>query len=61
MELHEVMSRAQKELESAKRNLSIAQARNAPEPDIRNLEKKIEYRQEIVTMLAGINGSEESA
>lgn len=55
MELHEVKRRANKELESAKRNLTVARDRNSPEQDILNLENKLAYRQAIVELLDNFN------
>jgi hypothetical protein len=55
VELHEVKRRANKELESAKRNLTVARDRNSPEQDILNLENKLAYRQAIVELLDNFN------
>lgn len=52
MELDEVISRATKDLMVTNRNLEIAKRRNAPERDIENLEKKVEYRKAIVDIIA---------
>ena len=60
MEMEEVMRRARKELESAKRNLATAKERNAPALDIQNLEKKVDFRQTVLSVLSGYaNGGDE--
>lgn len=42
MQLSEIIRQAEKELQTATRNLDMAKRRGAPEQDVRNLEKKVE-------------------
>lgn len=51
MELSEIIRRAEKELQTATRNLDMAKRRGALEQDVRNLEAKAEYRKKIVGIL----------
>ena len=56
MELSEIIRRAEKELQTATRNLETANRRGAPEQDVRNLEAKVEYRHFVVWILQEMNG-----
>lgn len=51
MELSEIIRRAEKELQTATRNLDMAKRRGALEQDVRNLEAKVEYRKKIIGIL----------
>ena len=51
MERSEIISRAEKELATAMRNLERAHQRGAPEQDVRNLEDKVIYRYFVVALL----------
>lgn len=51
MQLSEIIRRAEKELQTATRNLETAKRRGAPEQAVRNLEAKAEYKKSVVNMV----------
>lgn len=51
MQLSEIIRRAEKELDTATRNLETVKRRGAPEQDVRNLEAKVEYRKAVLEIL----------
>lgn len=51
MQLSEIIRQAEKELQTATRNLDMAKRRGAPEQDVRNLETKVEYKKSVVNMI----------
>lgn len=51
MNIKEIIRRAEKELQTATRNLETAKRRGAPEQDVRNLEAKVEYRKFVFDIL----------
>lgn len=51
MQLSEIIRQAEKELQTATRNLDMAKRRGAPEQDVRNLEAKVEYRKAVLDIL----------
>lgn len=53
MQLSEIIRQAEKELQTATRNLDMAKRRSAPEQDVRNLEAKVEYRKSVLDILKG--------
>lgn len=53
MQLSEIIRQAEKELQTATRNLDMAKRRGAPEQDVRNLEVKMEYRKAVLDILNG--------
>lgn len=57
MELSEIIRRAEKELQTATRNLDMAKRRGAPDQDVRNLEAKVEYRKAVLAILNGVAGA----
>ena len=57
MQLSEIIRQAEKELQTATRNLDMAKRRGAPEQDVRNLEAKVEYRKSVLDILKGVAGA----
>lgn len=51
MQLSEIIRQAEKELQTATRNLDMVKRRGAPEQDVRNLETKVEYKKSVVNMI----------
>lgn len=51
MQLSEIIRQAEKELQTATRNLDMAKRRGAPEQDVGNLEAKVEYRKSVLDIL----------